>query len=70
MRFDRDKFAANLRAERARRKLTQEQLAERSGVSTASIQNYESGATGVMQECVCKLADALGVTPNDLLGWE
>lgn len=70
MRFDRDKFAANLRAERARKRLTQEQLAERSGVSVASVQNYERGATGVTQESACALADALGVTPNDLIGWE
>lgn len=70
MRFDRGTFAAKLRGKRAELDLTQEQLAERSGVSVAAIQNYENGVTGALLDSTCKLADALGVSPNYLLGWE
>lgn len=70
MLFDKDKFAANLRAERARNHMTQEELARKSGVSVAAIQNYENGSTGAMLDSACKLADTLGVSPNCLLGWE
>ena len=60
-RFSKDVFAANLRAERARSDLSQEELATRSGISTAAVLSYE--------DKVCAIAEVLGVTPNDLCGW-
>ncbi len=67
--FSKDVFAANLRAERARLDISQEELAERSGVSTAAVLSYENGAYVPGADKVCALAEVLGVTPNDLCGW-
>lgn len=68
-RFSKDVFAANLRAERARSDLSQEELATRSGISTAAVLSYESGTYIPGADKVCALAEVLGVTPNDLCGW-
>lgn len=67
--FSKDVFAANLRAERARLDISQEELAERSGVSTAAVLSYENGTYVPGADKVCALAEVLGVTPNDLCGW-
>ena len=68
-RSSKDVFAANLRAERARSDLSQEELATRSGISTAAVLSYESGTYIPGADKVCALAEVLGVTPNDLCGW-
>lgn len=67
--FSKDAFAANLRAERARLDISQEELAERSGVSTAAVLSYENGTYVPGADKVCALAEVLGCTPNDLCGW-
>lgn len=67
--FSKDAFAASLRAERARLDISQEELAERSGVSTAAILSYENGVYVPGADKVCAIAEVLGVTPNDLCGW-
>ena len=69
-RFSKDVFAANLRAERARSDLSQEELATRSGISTAAILSYENGTYIPGADKVCAIAEVLGVTPNDLCGWD
>lgn len=69
MTFDKTVFAANLRAERARRDLSQSQLAEAAGVNLATICQYEDGSFVPGGDKICALAEALGVTPNDLIGW-
>lgn len=68
-RFSKDVFAANLRAERARSDLSQEELATRSGISTAAVLSYENGTCIPGADKVCAIAEVLGVTPNDLCGW-
>ena len=70
MLFDKQVFAANLRAERARRDISQSELAERSGINLATISQYEDGAFVPGGDKLCQLASALGVTPNDLMGWQ
>ena len=45
MEYTDELFAANLRAERARVDMTQEQLATKAGISTASVVGYEKGTT-------------------------
>lgn len=59
----------NLKVARAKARLNQEQLAERSGVSVAAIKSYETGAAGPLLETAYKLAEALGCTVNDLCGF-
>lgn len=69
MLFDKSVFAANLRAERSRRDMSQSELADRAGVNLATISQYESGSYVPGGDKLCSLASALGVTPNDLIGW-
>lgn len=69
MLFDKNVFAANLRAERSRRDMSQSELADRAGVNLATISQYESGSYVPGGDKLCSLASALGVTPNDLIGW-
>lgn len=53
---------------RERRKLSQAELARRSGVSQATISRIEAGMTkGVDLATLERLADALGVSPRSLL---
>lgn len=57
----------NIKAYRLLRKMTQEELAERVGVSTSFCTNIEGGKKGISIYTLRDLADALGVTANDLL---
>ena len=70
MEYTDELFAANLRAERARMDMTQEQLATKAGISTASVVGYEKGTTMPTLATLYKLAVALGTTPNALMSWE
>lgn len=70
MSFDKNTFAANLRAARARRDLSQTELASATGLNLATISQYEDGAFVPGADKVFALAEALGVTPNDLIGWK
>lgn len=57
----------NIKAYRLLRKMTQEELAERVGVSTSFCANIEGGKKGISIYTLRDFADALGVTANDLL---
>ena len=70
MRFDPDCFAARLRGKRAELDITQQELAERAGVSQAAVFQYEDGGYLPGADKLCALAQALCTTPNYLLGWE
>lgn len=67
--FDINTFAAKLRGKRAEADFTQEELARRSGVSAASIKDYENGRTSPLLDNAYALAAALGCSVNDLCGW-
>lgn len=69
MAFDKNVFAAKLRGKRAEADMSQAELAERSGVSQASIFQYEDGGSLPGADKLFALAEALGCTPNDLIGW-
>ena len=58
-----------LRAIRDRLFVTQEELAERTGMSRATISRIESGQQRPRISTVRKLAAALGVTPETLIDW-
>ena len=64
------RFAAELRSRRGFLDISQEELAERSGVNQKSISQYESELCMPSLANAVKLAGALGCTPNDLLGWK
>lgn len=69
MNYSNETLASNLRAERARLDISQEELAARSGVSAASLVKYESGEMTPGIDKIFSMAAALGCTPNDLCGW-
>lgn len=61
----------NIRRERERVGLTQDELAQRLGYKTrSSIAKIESGANDIPQSKIVSIANALGVTPAYLMGWE
>jgi transcriptional regulator with XRE-family HTH domain len=49
--------------------VTQEELAERTGVSRATISRIESGQQRPRISTIRKLAAALGVSPETLIDW-
>jgi transcriptional regulator with XRE-family HTH domain len=61
-------MADRLRAWRLRRVLTQVQLAERTGVSVATIRRIEAGSPPPRPTTIQRLAVGLGVSPEVLAG--
>jgi transcriptional regulator with XRE-family HTH domain len=62
-----DKFAAHLKFERLRRKLSQETLAGKAGLSVSYISMLERGQRSPPLDTLEALAKALGVSPASLL---
>jgi transcriptional regulator with XRE-family HTH domain len=60
-------FKERLKAERHRQHLTQQELASRIKTKNTSISNWEQGVSVPAASMVQLLADALGVTPFELL---
>lgn len=61
-------FSKNLKEARKSKGWNQKDLAERSGVSFEQISRYETGKSRPQRSVVRNLANALGVTPNNLEG--
>jgi transcriptional regulator with XRE-family HTH domain len=61
------KFGKKVRQERTKRKLSQEQLAELAGVHRTYIGMIERGEKNITLENIAKLAEALNLTPEELL---
>ena len=57
-----------LREVRTRRLLTQEELAQKSGISPSTVANIERDHREPHFRTIRKLAEALGVDPTELLG--
>ncbi len=62
------KFNERLKELREKNQLTQEQLARKSDVSSRMIQRYEYGKSRPRLDAAEKIASALGVTTDELLG--
>jgi transcriptional regulator with XRE-family HTH domain len=60
-------LGSNLRAARKKLKLTQEQVAERSGVHPTEVSRIEAGKRDPQVSTLRKLAAALEVPPGELL---
>lgn len=61
----------NIAAARKRAGMTQEELASRVGYKTKSaINKIELGIRDLPQKKIATFADALGVTPGHLMGWD
>jgi len=63
----REVFASNLRALRAERGLSQEELAHQAGLDRTYISSLERCVYSPSIDVVAKLADVLGVRASDLL---
>lgn len=61
-------FAANLQTLRELRKLTQAELGARAGIAAASISHFETGQRAPSLDSLVKLADALCISVDALLG--
>jgi transcriptional regulator with XRE-family HTH domain len=64
----RKKFRERLREWRVKRDLTQEELARKADVPTISVSHFETGHRFPNAESLRRLADALGVSTDYLLG--
>ena len=67
MPFDMKAFATNLKQYRAKKAITQQTLAEQLLVSPQAISKWECGQAVPEVDKLCALADALEVSPDDLL---
>lgn len=63
-------FATNLRTLRQARGVSQERLAEMAGLHRTYISSVERGARNISIDNIARLAKALGVSPDKLLGGE
>lgn len=61
-------FKANLRKLRELRGMTQAQMGSKAGIGAASISHFETGQRAPSLDSLVKLADALRVTVDTLLG--
>ena len=60
----------NIRNFRIFKGMTQEDLANRIGKSKNVISNWERGDNSPDIDCIEKICNIMGVTPNQLFGWE
>jgi len=67
--MDNMNFTQNIKELRQRRGFSQEELAEKSGLSIRTIQRIENGETEPRGDSLKRLSGALGVTPDDLVDW-
>lgn len=65
--FTKDSTAGILRGLRATARLSQEELAKKSGVGLSSIKGYENGENVMSLENAAKLANTFGVNISDLV---
>jgi transcriptional regulator with XRE-family HTH domain len=61
-------FTERLRQAREKKELTQSQLAERAGLQSSAISHFEAGRRSPSFDNLKRLADALGVTIDYLIG--
>lgn len=65
-----ERFAANLRMQRANVDISQRELADRAGLDITTVHKYEDGAMTPGADKLFAICDALGCSPNVLMGWE
>jgi transcriptional regulator with XRE-family HTH domain len=62
------KIGDNLKRQRIRKALTQEELAQKAGLTTASVARIERNETEPRMSTLRKLAKALALDPAELVG--
>lgn len=66
----RNKFAMNFKAQRINAGLNQNALAKLLGIAQPAVARYESGVREPDLDDLMAIAEKLGTTPNDLLGFD
>jgi transcriptional regulator with XRE-family HTH domain len=69
MKMSKTELSKRVKELRSRKGLSQEQLAEISGLSLRTIQRIENGETEPRGETLKRLMNALEVAPDDLMDW-
>ena len=67
--MNKNHLAIRLKALRTQKRMSQEVLAEASGLSLRTIQRIENGATNPTGDSLKRLSNALNINPDDLLDW-
>ena len=67
--MNKNNLAIRLKNFRKKKGMSQESLAEESGLSLRTIQRIEKGETNPNGESLKRIANALNVTPDDLVDW-
>lgn len=67
--ISKDNLAANIRAARARKGISQGELAEAINVYITTVSAYERGEIVPGADKIFSMAEVLDVTPNELMGW-
>ena len=63
-------LASNIRFYRKRAGLTQIEMAERMGISIATLRRWEAGETSPNGTKISEIAEFLGITPEDIVSRE
>ena len=63
------RYVLLLKKIRKSRGMTQDELGKKIGVTSRVVGSWERVETPMQIEDVCKCAEVLGCTPNDLVGW-
>lgn len=61
-----ERFASAMREARARKKMSQKELSEKTGIATSTISSYESGGKVPPLDIAIKIAKALGFSIDEL----
>lgn len=69
MSFTTTDFSESLKVARVRNKMTQSELAERVGTTSAAVCRWESSNRTPRADSIYRLCEALNLAPNELLGW-
>ncbi|OIQ26995.1 MAG: hypothetical protein BM564_13525 [Bacteroidetes bacterium MedPE-SWsnd-G2] len=67
--MDKDQLAKRIKNLRIKSGMSQEYLAEESGLSLRTIQRIENGETNPTADSLKRLSNALNANPDDLLDW-
>lgn len=66
-----DRVARNIKKYRAKKGMTLKELAEKVGITEATMQKYEAGnIKSITMDMFYKIADALGIPSENLSEWE
>ena len=62
-------LASQVKIQRTKRGMSQDALAEQSGLSQRTIQRIENGESHPTGDTIQRIAAALGISPEDLVEW-